>query len=386
MQWLGIFSRLRRVAPHYGVIIVGLGAMGSAAAFHLARRGERVLGIDRHAPPHALGSSHGQTRIIREAYFEDPAYVPLVQRAYELWSELESEAGAKLFVKTGGLMIGRPEGVLVSGALRSAQTHGLAHEVLEGAEVARRFPALRPEPGMVAVHEPRAGILFPEACIGAHLSLAAKNGAEIRTGETVTSWKADAQGVSVITSAGTYRAERLVIAAGAWTRELLADLDPPLSVERQALFWFDPEGDRERFSAGRCPVHLWEFDEGLFAYGFPDLGEGVKFARHHRGMTGSPDTLPREVTASETGDIRRLLARFLPGAAGALRSSAVCFYTNTPDEHFWIDRHPAHANVIVASPCSGHGFKFAAVVGEILAALARGGDPGFDLGLFRTRW
>ncbi len=360
--------------------------MGSAATFHLARRGRRVLGIDRFAPPHAMGSSHGQTRIIREAYFEHPAYVPLVQRAYTLWDELERASRGKLFVKTGGLMIGRPDSVLVTGARRSAELHGLAHEVLSADDVKRRFPALRPEPDMVAVLEPRAGILFPEACIGAHLSLAANEGVEIHTDERVTRWSASEGGVEVETTRATYRAGRLVISAGAWAPELLRDLAPPLAVERQVLFWFDAQRSASSFTADHCPVHLWEFDDHEFAYGFPDLGGGVKFARHHHGTTGSPESLPRASTTAELEDVRRLLDRFLPDANGLLRSNAVCFYTNTPDENFWIDRHPRHANVVIASPCSGHGFKFAAAIGEVLAKLVDGEDPGFDLDLFSTRW
>ena len=370
----------------HDAIVVGLGAMGSAATFHLARRGQRVLGIDRFAPPHAMGSSHGQTRIIREAYFEHPAYVPLVQRSYLLWDELERASQGKLFVKTGGLMIGRPDSVLVTGARRSAELHGLAHEMLSANDVKRRFPALRPERDMVAVLEPRAGILFPEACIGAHLALAADLGAEMHTDERVTRWSANEGGVEVETTRATYRAGRLVICAGAWAGELLRDLAPPLTIERQVLFWFDAARSARSFTAEHCPVHLWEFDDHEFAYGFPDLGCGVKFGRHHHGATGTPESLPREATTAELEDVRGLLERFLPDADGALRSSTVCFYTNTPDENFWIDRHPRHANVIIASPCSGHGFKFAAAIGEILAKLAHGEDPGFDLDLFRTRW
>ena len=360
--------------------------MGSAAAFHLARRGRRVLGIDRFAPPHTMGSSHGKTRIIREAYFEDPAYVPLVQRAYRLWEELERMAGARLLLKTGGLMIGGPDSTLIAGARRSAETHHLEHEVLSAAEVSRRFPAIRPEPEMVAVHEPRAGILFPEPCIAAHLTLAARHGAAIQTDERVTSWRADGHGVSVTTSRATYRAERLIVSAGAWAAELLADLDPPLSVERQVVFWFDPVRARAHLSGTNCPVHLWQFDDRQFVYGFPDLGEGVKMARHHRGITGTAETLSRDIAPAEVEDMRQILRRFLPDASGPLRSTAVCLYTNTPDEHFWIDRHPAHDNVLVASPCSGHGFKFASVVGEILADLACDAVPSLDLALFRNRW
>jgi len=368
------------------VIIAGLGAMGSAAAFHLARRGMRVVGFDRFAPPHSFGSSHGKTRIIREAYFEHPAYVPLVQRAYRLWSELETDSGTPLLLRTGGIMIGRPESALVAGARESAERHALEHEALSSAEIKRRFPCLRPDADVIGIYEPRAGILFPEACLRAHLRLARSHGAEIHTHEPLAYWRADRGGVSVTTQKATYQAECLVISAGAWTCQLLADLHPPLTVERQVQFWFDPVRAHPSFAPPCCPVHLWEFDDQQFVYGLPDLGEGVKVARHHRGACGSADSLQYEVGAEEIADMRSLVRRFAPDAEGALRSAAVCLYTNTPDGHFWIDRHPAHANVLIASCCSGHGFKFATVVGEILADLATQGNASCDLSLFRNRW
>lgn len=370
----------------HDVIIAGLGAMGSAAAFHLASRGVRVAGFDRFAPPHALGSSHGKTRIIREAYFEHPAYVPIVQRAYRLWGDLEAEAGTKLLLRTGGLMIGRPGSELVSGARLSAEAHALEHEVLSAAEISRRFPCLQPEADMIAVYEPRAGILFPEACVRAHLELAKSKGARIHTYEPLLGWRADDAGVSVTTEKATYRAEWLVISAGAWAARLVADLEPPLSVERQVQFWFEPKHARASFSAARCPVHLWQIGDHQYIYGFPDLGDGVKIARHHGGACGSPESLSREVDEEEIADMRGLVRRFMPDADGALRGAAVCLYTNTPDGHFWVDRHPAHANVLIASPCCGHGFKFASVIGEILADFATRRTVSFDLSLFRNRW
>ena len=374
------------MAKPHEVIIAGLGAMGSAAAFHLARRGRGVLGFDRFAPPHTLGSSHGKTRIIREAYFEHPAYVPIVQRAYELWGDLEAAARTTLLLKTGGLMIGRPESEVVTGAKLSAERHGLEHMVLSATEVTRRFPCLTPEADMIAVYEPRAGILFPEDCVGAHLALAQSQGAEIHAHEPILSWKADDSGVSVTTGRATYHAKSLIISAGAWARELLADLEPPLTVERQILFWFESSPAVQSFSVGRCPVHLWQFDDQQVFYGFPNLGDGVKVARHHRGVHGVPDRLSREVGADEVEDMRRIVLRFLPDADGPLGSATVCFYTNTPDWHFWIDRHPAHSNVVIASPCSGHGFKFSSAVGEIVADLATDRTPSFDLSLFKSRW
>ena len=373
----------------HDVIIIGLGAMGSAAAYHLARRGQRVLGLDRFSPPHTIGSSHGQTRIIREAYFEHPSYVPIVQRAYVLWDELARATNAPLLLQTGGLMIGAPDSIVFTGAKHSAETHGLPHEILTASAVRKRFPALHPNDDMLAVLEPRAGILFPERCIAAHLSLASRHGANLRTEEPVVRWTTSEHGVEVVTTKGTYRAAQMILSAGSWARELLPDLNPPLTIERQVLFWFEPKTAPEHFYPERCPIHLWQIggDEGRrFFYGFPDLGEGMKIAWHHDGSNVSPDFVSRDVAPAEVESMRGLLRRYLPQADGRLRSAAVCLYTNTPDEHFWIDRHPAHPQVIIASPCSGHGFKFASAVGEILTDLAIHGKSHFDLGLFGNRW
>ncbi len=369
----------------FDVIVVGLGAMGSAAAYHLARVGHRVLGLDRYTPPHEFGSSHGQTRIIREAYFEHPLYVPLVQRAYELWAEMEKESGRPLFRQTGGLMIGPPDGVIVPGARRSATEHRLPHEVLSAEETRRRFPALRPADSMVAVWEPRAGVLYPESCIEAHLQLARRQGAELRFGETVLRWQAEGEGVRIVTAQNEFRADRLILTAGAWIQSLLPDFDFPFHVERQVLFWFEPAGNREAFQPERCPIHIWEHEPGRFFYGFPDLGHGVKVARHHEGEPARPEAPRREVAPEEVDGMRGLLERFLPGAAGPLRAASVCMYTNTPDEHFFIDWHPAHPQVLIASPCSGHGFKFSSVIGEVLCELITTGRSHFDLSLFRWR-
>ena len=369
----------------FDVIIIGLGAMGSATAYHLAKRGKKILGLDRFAPPHGFGSSHGQTRIIREAYFEHPLYVPLIQRAYELWAELEKQTGRSLLRQTGGLMIGRPESAVVSGAKRSAEEHRLRHEILAADEVRRRFPALQPTEEMIAVWEPRAGILFPETCIEAHLRLARKHDAELRTNETVLRWQPDGDGVHVFTANGEYQAGQLVLTAGGWIQELLPDLKLPFSVERQIQFWFEPKNPAW-FQPDRCPIHIWEHEPGRYFYGFPNLGEGVKVAGHHEGEIVNPDSINREVAPNEIESMRALVRKFLPGADGPLRTAVVCMYTNTPDHHFFIAPHPAHPQVLIASPCSGHGFKFSSVIGEVLADLLAGGRCGFDLGLFRHRW
>jgi sarcosine oxidase len=366
----------------HDVIVVGLGAMGSAAAWQIARRGRRVLAFDRHAPPHALGSTHGRTRIIREAYFEHPSYVPFLRRAYELWAQTERDAGERLFLPTGGLMIGRPDGEIVSGSVASARAHDVPHEVLPAADVRRRFPVLEPRDDMVAVLEHRAGILFPETIVRAHLRLAAAAGAEVRTNARVTGWAADGGGVRVTTADGlAYRADRLVLAAGSWLHEFVADHGLPLQGERQLMHWFTPR-DAAGFEPTRCPIALWD-DPGLPPFAtFPDLGDGVKIAIHHGGSPADPDTLDRTPRPDDERAVRERLARYVPRANGALRDAAVCIYTNTPDQHFIIDTLDDARRVIVASPCSGHGFKFASALGEAVACLATDVSAPIDLSLF----
>ena len=363
--------------------ILGLGAMGSAAAYHLARRGAKVLGIDQFEPPHTNGSSHGETRVIREAYFEHPSYVPLVQRAYELWTDLERESGEHLYLRTGGLMVGVKDGIVVGGSIRSAQEHKLAHEVLNGSEVTRRFPGLVPSPAMYAVLEPRAGIVFPEKCVAAHLAGARKFGAELKTNEKAVSWKAQNDGVEVTTDRGTYSAHKLIVTAGAWLPRLFPALQRVLTIERQVLLWFKAL-DPTLFTPDRFPIHLWEYEPDKMFYGFPDLGEGVKVAFHHQGETTDPEKVNRNVTEADIDSMRKLLARFLPQANGKYLRGTVCLYTNTPDGHFIIDFQPGSERVVIASPCSGHGFKFASAMGEVLADLATAGRSTFDLSLFRA--
>lgn len=355
--------------------------MGSAAAYYLAKRGARVLGLDRFRPPHAFGSSHGQTRIIREAYFEHPAYVPLVQRAYELWHELERAAETQLFLKTGGLMIGGHDGVVAGGARISAQQHQLPFEELSAREIHKRFPALRPAEHMVGILEPRAGILFPEKCIAAHLGQAAR--VQLNYGEQVVRWKTDGAGVEVATDKDTYATGKLVLSAGSWMTQLVPEL--PLVVERQVLFWFAAT-QPEVFQPKRCPIHLWEHSPGKYFYGFPDVGNGVKIAGHHEGEITHPDRINRTVFPSEVAEIHRVVSPYLPSLTSRCLESVVCMYTNTPDGHFLIDRHPAHEQVLLVSPCSGHGFKFSSAIGEVVADLVVDGRSKFDLSFFSFRW
>lgn len=369
----------------HDVAIVGLGAMGSAAALALARRGADVIGFDRFTPPHTLGSSHGDTRIIREAYFEHPVYVPMVQRAFELWRELEGLSGAALLRQTGGLMIGAPNSTLVEGARHSAQVHALQHAMLSASEIRARFPLLNPEPHMVGVWEPRAGVLAPEACVAAQLAQARQQGASLHFNQPVSGWQAAGGHLRIATAAGEHRARQLVISAGAWAATLLPGVRVPFRIERQVQHWFEASRDAQAFAPRHCPIHLWQVDGDRYFYGFPDMGAGIKLAFHHAGETTSADGVRRDVAATEVEDVRRALRRFVPAADGRHLASVVCLYTNTPDEHFWLDRHPAHNNVWLASPCSGHGFKFAPVIGEMLSDLMEDRPSRFDVSLFRWR-
>jgi sarcosine oxidase len=367
----------------YDVAVAGLGAMGSAIACQLARSGARVVGLDRFRPPHAQGSTHGGSRIIREAYFEHPLYVPFAQRAIAAWRELEQTSGASLLLTTGGLMIGPRDGEVVGGALASAALHGLPCELLSAAQTRRRFPALAVPDDAVAVLEPRAGVLHPERCVATLLELARDRGAELRLDEALVAWDRGGDDLRVVTSSGTLRCSRLVLAAGPWMPGLLAGLALPLAVERTVQHWFRPRARRERFAPTVFPIFVWEVAPGLCWYGFPDLGEGLKAALHHQGEATDPDTVRRSVAPAEVEAVRELLARLIPDAAGEHQRSVVCLYTNTPDLHFLIDRHPDDPRVTLVSACSGHGFKFASVIGEVVAAEVLERHHGFDLGPFR---
>ena len=370
------------MSPTYDVAVAGLGAMGAAAARELSRRGLSVVGFDRYAPPHGLGSSHGKSRIIREAYFEDPAYVPLVRHARALWEELERESGARLLMRTGGLMIGPPEGALVRGALASAVAHGLPHERLDAAGIRQRVQAFHPDDAMAGVWEPNAGVLFPEAGIAAMLASALAHGALLHVDEPVISWRADERGVEVRTANGVYAAGRLVLASGAWMPALLGDFTPPLVVERVALFWFEPARDAAAFDPERFPIFILEHERDRYIYGFPRLDGRVKIARHHEGEPADPDRIRRDAAPEQAESLRATFRPFLPAADGPLREQAVCMYTNTPDGHFVLGAHPHHPRVTVVSACSGHGFKFAPAIGGIVADLVSTGETAWEIGLF----
>jgi sarcosine oxidase len=369
----------------YNAIVIGLGAMGSATLFHLAKRGSRVAGFERFQPGHPFGSSHGDSRIIRETYFEHPLYVPLVQRAHQLWRELEEASGERLMTISGGLMIGPRDGTVVTGTLRSAREHALPHAVLTAAEVRERFPPFRLDDSMIAVFDPRAGYLDPESCTAAHVDGARRAGAAVHFDERVLEWNADGEGVSVRTTKAAYRADRLVVAAGPWCSALVADLELPLSIERQVVFWLEPARDEDQYDASRFPIYAYEFEPGTICYGFPRLARGVKAAVMHNGeLASDPEKVDRMVKARDEDALRAAIGPVLPDLSAApARGSDVCLFTNTPDHDFIIDFHPRHPQVLISSPCSGHGFKFASAIGELQAELLTGGSPRFDIAPFR---
>jgi sarcosine oxidase len=365
------------------VAVIGLGVTGSAALLHLARRGRRVVGIEQFMPGHDRGSSHGETRIIRLGYFEHPSYVPLVRAALASWRALEKDAGQSLLQVTGIVEIGAPDGTLVAGTLRSAQAHGLAHEVLDAASVMRRFPAFRLPRDFVGVLQPEAGILLAEPAVRAQVALARAAGAEVRTNERVHAIEPASAGVRIITERGVVEAGQAIIAAGPWLPQLLPTFPIPLRVTRQVIGWFAP-ADPALFAPDRCPIFMIENANGIF-YGFPRGSQpGVKFAKHHHAdETIDPAVPTQPMNDADEALLREALAAHAPSLNGELVSSQTCRYTMAPDGDFIVDRLPGTPAIIVASPCSGHGFKFAPVIGEILADLAMAGTTGHDISRFR---
>lgn len=369
----------------YDAIVLGLGGMGSAAVDHLAQRGARVIGFDRHDPPHTLGSTHGRSRIIRLAYMEHPAYVPLLRRAYELWRELETDTGRDLMRITGGLMIGTETSEAVAGSYASAIEHDVPHEMFDAATARDRFPAFHIPNEYVALLDKSAGVLCPEDCIQAYLDRAAAAGGELRPNTCVDGWDAHADGVTVRVGDASFTARQLVVTAGAWAGQMFPDLTPHLTVTREVMHWFQPDGDLVDFGPDRFPIYFWEPPTGDIFYGFPALdGDqgGVKIAIHHAGGTTTPDTADRDVSPMDVARVRACLEGRIPALNGKWLEGAVCLYTNSPDEHFLLGTHPRYQNVHLAAGLSGHGFKFASVVGEILADLATQGAAQLPIDLF----
>lgn len=349
--------------------------MGAMSAWRLAARGAKVIGFERFRPGHDRGSSHGDTRIFRTAYFESPEYVPLLQHAYGLWRQLEIESGAELLTITGGLAIGPPDGELVGGVLASARENGLAYRLLDVDEMERLYPQHRLEAGEVAVREEDAGFLRPERSVAAAAARAEAVGARLLLETEVESVSVSSAGVVIETSRGRFAAERALVAAGAWTPTLMARLGLPLKVERQVIAWL-AINDPASFALERFPVFIRETVDGRFRYGFPTTdGRSVKLGRHHEGDDVDPDSIDRDVGELDLQPIRDFARTCLLGVSDLVTDACVCMYTNTPDERFLVTSPRDLPGVSVISACSGHGFKFAPVLGELMTGMLLDGGP-----------
>jgi sarcosine oxidase len=367
------------------VAVIGIGAMGSMALWRLAARGARVVGFERFEPGHERGSSHGESRIIRTAYYEGPQYVPLVQDAFTLWRRLERESGTSLLTMTGALMIGRPDDGLVAGTLASVREHGLAHEVLDVAQMRARYPQHRLVSGEVVVYEEAAGFLRPEEAIRAAVRRAESLGATVLRRMRVEKVETGTQGVRVMAGGRTYRVRHAVVSVGAWLGGFLPALQVPLTVTRQVLAWF-PTRAPELFSPQRCAVFMHETETGRYRYGFPSLdGTTVKLAVHHEGTTTSADEVDRTIHPEDLAPIQSFVREWLVGVEPVAVRSQVCMYTNTPDAHFVVGPLPGVPVVTVLGGFSGHGFKFAPVMGDVAADLALQGRTDYPIDLFEPR-
>ena len=370
----------------YDFAVAGLGAVGSATAAELVRRGHSVVGFDRYRPPHTMGSAHSDTRMIREAWYQGSPYVPLVRDAWTRWKRLERRSRRTLLRTAGALMMGPADGRVFAGnPLASVTRPDTGRVSLSVQEVAGHFPWLRPDPGTITIYEPGAAVLALEACLEATLEAAA--GADLRFDEPVLEWSASASGVRIGTARAEYRARRLAIAAGAWTSGLVPELALPLEVERTVQYWFEPAGAHAPALADG-PAWVWELDREGTWYVFPPTARGLKAGMHFQAGRGTEvDRVDREVGDSETEALRRLFARYAPGVAGPLVHASVCLYTNTPDENFILDRHPCHPRVVVFAGGSGHAFKFMPVLGALMADLLTDDHPPHDLApLFLDRF
>ena len=374
---------MQRLAKQFHTIVVGVGGVGSPTVYELAKRGKRVLGLERFDVPHDMGSSHGHTRIIRLAYYEHPSYVMLLRRAYELWREIQAHVGEQLLHITGSLDAGPSDSWVFKGSLQSCLEHGLPHEVLTGKEITQRFPGYKLPHETLAVLQPDGGFLVPERCIVSYAEAAQALGAEIHGRERVLEWQPIGERVRVTTDRDVYEADRLVITAGAWNSTLLDCLDGLLEPERQVLAWLQPSRP-EYFAAERFPVFNLLVPEGRY-YGFPiHRIPGFKFGRyHHLEEFIDPEGIDREPNLRDEQVLRDLAERYFPDGAGPTMTLKSCMFTNTPDHHFIIDLHPHYPQVSFTSPCSGHGFKFASVIGEIMADLAERGETRHNIDLFR---
>ena len=371
------------LSQEFDCIVIGVGGMGSSTLYNLAKRGRRVLGLEQFDIPHAEGSSHGVNRIIRLAYYEHPSYVPLLRRAYELWSDIESVTGEQLLYKTGSIDTAPSGHEVFEGSLESCLLHDIPHRVLNHAQINEEFPGYQLPPGHMGLLQGDGGFVLSERSIVAYANAAMSTGAEIHAREVVSGWEPDQGGVRVFTDRGEYTAERLVITAGAWTSGMVPILDDLAVPERQVLAWLQPI-DGSLYTPEVFPVFNAYFDEGRY-YGFPVYGiPGFKVGRyHHLEEVIDPDFAIKTVNSEDEAVLRSAVERYFPKANGTTMTLKTCMFTNTPDEHFIVDLLPANSQVAVAAGFSGHGFKFASVIGEILADLAINGETEHNIDLLK---
>lgn len=377
--------------PNVDVIVIGLGSMGGAAANALSQRGLSVLGLERFSPSHDRGSAHGGTRIIRQSYYEGVEYVPLLRRAYDGWRALEEQSERRIVTITGGIYIGDPDEETFTGALRSAEEWNLPHEVLSSSEITERFPAMRPADHAVGLFEENAGFVNPELTTAANIQVATQHGAQLHFGEAVLSWTATkGGGVEVVTTQGRYGADRLVVAPGAWSAQLLGEVGAPVASERQVMYWFAPGYAAGRpeyadYAVGRQPVFIERTDGNDQVYGFPIAdgpAGGIKIGFFHEERPTDPDRIDREVLPFEVARMQARALELFPHLTGPLIDARTCLYPSAPDDHFMIGLHPEFSQVTVATGFGGHGFKFVPVVGDIVADLSTRGRTDLPIGLF----
>ena len=364
------------------VIIIGLGAMGSATSMFLSHNGIKVIGFDSYSPPHEFGSSLGHTRVIREAYHEGTTYVPIVQRAYEIWFEMNENSKVPIIETYGGLLIGPKTGD-IENALKSANKYDIPIKKMTSDEISQKFSVLNPPKEYIGLLESRGGAVFVENSINHMLNTALNNGSIHKYNERVVRWSKKSNYYLVETNLGNYKAEKLVFSSGAWITKLIPTLKLPIKIERQVLFWFSPRKNPDKFKSINMPNSGWDLDNGLSFYTMPNLeNRGFKVAMHHNGEFVDPDTLIRESNDSDLKMVRDFLEEYIPDGNGELIDSKVCMYTDTPDQDFLIDSHPDDENIIICSPCSGHGFKFTPAIGEICSSLIINNSTNFDLDKF----
>jgi sarcosine oxidase len=380
----------RNHMPHYDVIVVGGGVMGSATAYHLAKRGRRVLLLEQFAIGHDRGSSHGHSRIFRLAY-DAPDYVRLAQAALPLWRALEHESGAELLLQTGGLDYALPGTPSFDATCAALAALGIEFDQLDRTAISQRFPQFQLPDDAIGLYQRNYGILDASRCVATLVAEARRHGAALRENELAHRLSPVGSGVEVRTNTATYSADRLVVTAGAWARPLLSQLglDLPLTVTSEQVAFFTPRdaddgfGDPSQFAPDRFPIFIHHVAEGRSPYGFPIFGlPAVKVAFHQCGPVIAPESEQRTADAATNLALHDYLSKWIPGVAGTLLFSQTCRYTNTPDEHFIIDRHPAHSQIVIGSPCSGHGFKFGVLIGSILADLAERGATEHPIGMF----